>query len=63
MHSTHLEFLEWAALYDENIDGVRSKALHESFINQMPCPVLHLDGRIPIENMVHQTAEFLSQRS
>ena len=37
-------FLEWAARYDEGGMDVRSRALHEAWLAELPCPVLRLEG-------------------
>jgi hypothetical protein len=44
LHKPHLEFLAWAARYDEGPAEMRSRAMHEAWLAELPCPVLRLDG-------------------
>lgn len=52
MHDAHVEFLIWASSYDEGPATQRSRALHESWMVMLPCPVLRLDGRRPLAELV-----------
>jgi adenylate kinase family enzyme len=45
-------FIEWAALYDDGDTSIRSRALHESWLAELPCPVLRLPGDMPINDLV-----------
>ncbi|HWS30783.1 MAG TPA: NUDIX domain-containing protein [Clostridia bacterium] len=44
MYNKHLEFVEWAAGYDTGGLTMRSRALHEQWISNCPCPVTCVDG-------------------
>lgn len=44
MHQGHLDFLEWAKLYDFGGTDMRSRAKHDEWQKLLPCPILHLDG-------------------
>lgn len=50
MHQSHLDFLTWAAQYDDGGLDMRSKAQAQKWLKMMPCPVLTLDGTQPPEN-------------
>jgi hypothetical protein len=41
-------FLEWAGRYDEGGLDVRSRALHEAWLAKLACPVLRVDGTLPL---------------
>jgi adenylate kinase family enzyme len=45
-------FIEWAALYDDGDKSIRSRALHESWLAELACPVLRLPGDMPINDLV-----------
>jgi adenylate kinase family enzyme len=51
-HTMHKEFLEWAARYDSGGLEVRSLAMHEAWLAHVPCPVLRLDSRNPVDALV-----------
>jgi adenylate kinase family enzyme len=44
LHKAHVEFLDWAQRYDNGGLDMRSRALHERWIQRLPLPVLRLDG-------------------
>lgn len=46
------EFLEWAGRYDEGGLDMRSRALHERWLQDLTCPVIRLDGEKPVELLV-----------
>ncbi|MEO8559598.1 MAG: AAA family ATPase [Rhodospirillales bacterium] len=52
MHDSHIEFLIWAGSYDDGAATQRSRALHEAWLARLPCPVLRLDGRTPLNDLV-----------
>ena len=43
-HGACLAFLEWAASYESGPTEGRSRAMHESWLNELRCPVLRLEG-------------------
>lgn len=49
LYRQHLEFVEWAAQYDEAGVEMRSKALHEDWLAKLPCPVLRIEGDMTVE--------------
>lgn len=46
------EFLEWAGRYDEGGLDMRSRALHERWLQDLTCPVVRLDGEKPVSLLV-----------
>ena len=49
MYLQHLDFLDWAALYDTGDVTVRSKALHDQWQKQLTCPVITVNGAAALE--------------
>ena len=45
----HAAFLAWAAGYETGGASQRSRAIHESWLADLPCPVLRLNGHEPVE--------------
>jgi adenylate kinase family enzyme len=54
MHANHKAFIEWASRYDEGDARMRSRALHESWLAELRCPALRLDGRHPLPSLLDQ---------
>jgi adenylate kinase family enzyme len=52
LHKVHVEFLDWAQRYDDGGLNMRSRALHESWIQRLPMPVLRLDGNKPLDTLL-----------
>lgn len=51
-HAETNDFLAWAARYDDAGPAVRSRAKHEAWLAKLSCPVLRLDGRRPVADLV-----------
>jgi adenylate kinase family enzyme len=51
MHQQHAAFLSWAAGYDDGPPEGRSRRLHEQWLQQLPCPLLRLDGSLPVREL------------
>jgi len=49
MYENHKEFIEWAASYDEGGTDMRSKAKHDEWQKLLLCPVVSVDGSLPVE--------------
>ena len=47
MHKLHLDFMQWAAGYDEGDITMRSHQLHEQWLAALSCPVLRIEGDMP----------------
>ncbi len=52
MHDNHIEFLIWAGSYDDGDATQRSLAMHQAWLDKLPCPVVRLDGRMPLNDLV-----------
>lgn len=44
MDEQHLEFMNWAASYDNSQAPIRSFDLHELWMTELACPILRLDS-------------------
>lgn len=60
MYAQHQEFLEWAASYDTAAPPIRSLALHEEWIEQLPCSTLKLNSAQPVEELAEAVVKQLS---
>jgi adenylate kinase family enzyme len=47
LHEAHVEFMDWAARYDEGDVAMRSRAMHEAWLAVIPTPVVRLEGDRP----------------
>lgn len=54
MHENHLAFLDWAAQYDTGDVTMRSKACHDEWAKNLPCPLIVVNGADPLERLVEQ---------
>ncbi len=52
MYKTHIDFIEWASKYDSGGSDMRSKAEHDLWQQKLTCPLLVLDGTLPLEALV-----------
>jgi adenylate kinase family enzyme len=55
----HAGFLAWAAEYETVGLGQRSRIMHESWLADLPCPVLRLDGSKPVPSLAATVLERL----
>jgi len=46
------EFMSWAARYDEGGLDVRSRALHEQWLQRLPCPVVRLNSELSVHDLL-----------
>jgi adenylate kinase family enzyme len=44
LHEAHVQFLDWARRYEAGDLTVRSRALHEAWLTDLPCRVIRLEG-------------------
>lgn len=49
MHQQHLDFLNWAAGYDDGDLDTRSRMKHDMWQQKLTCPLLILDGSASLE--------------
>jgi adenylate kinase family enzyme len=61
LYKTHVEFLDWAKRYDDGGLNMRSRALHESWIQKLPLPVVRLDGNKPVDTLLGEVESAASQ--
>lgn len=48
-------FLDYAMSYDEPGFTGRSRRMHELWMSELDCPVIRLDGALPVDTLVEQT--------
>lgn len=48
MYDNHVEFINWAASYDNGGIDMRSKVKHDNWQKQLLCPLILVDGSMPI---------------
>lgn len=54
------EFLEWAAQYDEGSLDINSRMGDERWIAERSCPVVRIEGDIPVQERVARVTNVLS---
>jgi len=59
MHEIHTKFMAWAAGYDDGDLSMRSRQLHEQWLQTLPCPVLRLEGVGTVEAHLHHAYQKL----
>ena len=59
MHQGHLNFLEWAKLYDTGGVDMRSKAKHSQWEKLLTCPILYLNGKASMDEKLKLVLDFL----
>ena len=61
MYETHMNFLKWAAGYDEGGLGTRSRAKHDAWERKLQCPILRVDGTDEIGRNVEKVRRALEK--
>lgn len=56
-------FLGWASLYDYAGTEVRSKVLHEQWMQKLSCPILRIEGDYSVEECVTRVKQFLKKKT
>ncbi len=51
-HKHHVEFMAYASSYDSGGLDIRSRLLHDRWIANLPCPVLKIEERLSIDQLV-----------
>ena len=59
MYKQHLEFVEWAKLYDTGGNNIRSKEMHNEWQKLLLCNILNLDGANNLEDNFAKVLEVL----
>ena len=60
--SIHTDYMACVRSYDEGPEELFSRAQHEKWIGELPCPVLRLDGTEPIEKNAERVIEALRRK-
>ncbi len=58
MHGKHVEFVNWARSYDFAKAPTRSLDLHETWMKELPCPVVRLDSALQLNELTRAVLEF-----
>ncbi|MEQ8356417.1 MAG: hypothetical protein RH942_12820 [Kiloniellaceae bacterium] len=56
-HGSYRMFLNWASSYENGVAQGRNRALHEQWLSQLACPVLRLEGEMPLDRQVQDCLE------
>jgi len=59
MHQSHLDFMEWAAQYDEGGLDIRSRERHATWLDQLSVPVLKIEGLYDLESKLSKVLNTL----
>ena len=59
MHTNHLEFMQWAARYDDGDESIRSRRLHETWRAHLTCQSIQVDGSRPVDLLVEELLPLL----
>lgn len=54
LHRAHVDYLEWAGSYDTGSVEMRSRALHEAWLDALPGAVFRLEGDRSVEYQLAQ---------
>jgi adenylate kinase family enzyme len=58
-HQETEDFIEWASHYDDATREGRNLPRHQAWLNTLPCPVLRLDGTLPVADLVREVVRSL----
>ena len=56
MYEQSKDFLSWAEQYDSGPSEMRSRQKHEQWLQQLGCPLLRLDGSLPVPELCKQVS-------
>lgn len=59
LYKHHIAFIDWASQYDEGDLNMRSRNLHEKWIDELSCKVLRLEGVLELEEKLNNTIEWI----
>ncbi|WP_405160848.1 hypothetical protein OG203_31345 [Nocardia sp. NBC_01499] len=57
--AAHHEFMDWARGYDDANFSGRSRAQHERWLTELPCPVLRLDSAESVPELISAVTDWL----
>ena len=63
MYQGHIDFLEWASMYDNGSIEIRSKAKHDAWQKQLRCPLLQLDGSESLSKKFEKVKKILDKQN
>ena len=58
-HQETEEFIEWASHYNDGTREGRKLSRHQAWLETLRCPVLRLDGTLPVADLVEQVVRSL----
>lgn len=61
MHENHLIFINWAAKYDQGDMEIRSRQLHEAWLQELACPILRIEEDIDVEEKVNRVVNRIKE--
>lgn len=61
MHQTHLDFVKWASNYDNGGMNMRSKKLHDAWLERISCKVLRIEGEFEIIEKIEKIIKYLDK--
>ena len=61
MYEEHKKFIAWAASYDSGGLDMRSRALHEKWLANCPCPIIRVSGTETTDALLMQVINFIQQ--
>jgi len=61
MYEEHIRFIEWSKTYDSNGNTERFLALHEEWFKLLSCPLLRMEGTLPVEEMITRIKEIVNE--
>ena len=59
MYKNHTDFIAWAASYDEGGTEMRSRAMHDEWQKLLQCPLVTVDGTLPLETNAEIIEKYL----
>jgi adenylate kinase family enzyme len=59
LYDSHLEFMEWASQYDTGDMNIRSKKLHYTWLNSLPCQVIKIEEDLTIDKKVRKVESLI----
>ena len=62
MFKQHQDFLRWAAAYDDGGLDIRSRQLHEQWLDKLACPVIRLEGDMTTNVQLAVVLEHIQQK-
>src|SRR5690349_12246018 len=61
MHDRHRCFMRWAAAYEDETMPGRSLLRHETWLLDLSCPVIRLDGTLPVPELADAVCHALGR--